>query len=133
VTKQRSLRGTLASKAREALFSTFGEHELPVIKTNAPPSDVVEWKRNPQVASCYKKLFEPMENDSSPLSCILTKIFPDGGGPEIQIAFVIAICTTLLNPQNENICAKENIMKLQIDHYKVSLCDFILVFIYYIF
>jgi hypothetical protein len=81
VSKQRSFRGTLASKAREAIFSTFGENDLPVIKSNAPPSDILEWKRKPEVRACYEKLFAPINNedsDNSTLSCILEKVFSTG-------------------------------------------------------
>ena len=45
-----SLRGTLAS-------TTFGE------KT----SDILKWKRKPEVATCYKDLFEKMDNNEDSL------------------------------------------------------------------
>ena len=129
VSKQRSFRGTLASKAREATFSTFGENDLPVIKSNAPSSDILEWKRKPEVRACYEKLFAPINNedsDNSTLSCILEKVFSTGNKiPELQIAFVIAICTTLLDPQNEHINAKESIVRRKIDHYLVGFCNFL--------
>jgi len=62
--------------------------------------------------------------DNSTLSCILEKVFPTGNIPEAQIAFVIAICTTVLDP---DINAKESIMRSKIDHYLVDFCKFILV------
>ena len=67
------------------------------------------------------------DNDNSTLSCILEKIFPTGNIPEAQIAFVIAICTTVLDPRNEDINAKESIMRSKINHYLVDFCKFILV------
>jgi len=72
------------------------------------------------------------DNDNSTLSCILEKVFPTGNIPEAQIseaqiAFVIAICTTVLDPRNEDINAKESIMRSKIDHYLVDFCKFILV------
>ena len=43
---------------------------------------------------------------------------------EAQIAFVIAICTTLLDLRNEHINAKESIVRCKIDHYLVGFCNF---------
>ncbi|CAB5373161.1 unnamed protein product [Rhizophagus irregularis] len=46
LTKQvRSVRETLSSKSREAIFSIFESH-LPPINTNAGLSEVAKWKRN---------------------------------------------------------------------------------------
>jgi len=56
----RLLRGALAS-------TTFGEKNLPPINTNAQPSDILKWKRKPEVATCYKDLFEKMDNNEDSL------------------------------------------------------------------
>ena len=69
-----------------------------------------------------------MDNDgNSTLSCILEKVFPSGNGSITQIAFVMAICTTLLDPQQEEINAKESTMKRKVKRYKVGFRNFILV------
>ena len=57
--KQRSLRGTLASKAREALFAFFGESDLPPINNSAASIEIAAWKRKKEVALCYNKIFTP--------------------------------------------------------------------------
>ena len=44
----RSLRGSLASKTRESIFSTYGELTLPSININANPSEIAEWKKSPE-------------------------------------------------------------------------------------
>ena len=76
--------------------------------------------------ACYKKLFAHKDSDNSTLSCILEKVFSTGNKiPEVQIAFVIAICTTLLDPRNEHINAKESIVRRKIDHYLVGFCNFL--------
>ena len=79
--------------------------------------------------ACYEKLFAPINNedsDNSTLSCILEKVFPTGNKIlEVQIAFVIAICTTLLDPRNEHINVKESIVRCKIDHYLVGFCNFL--------
>jgi len=50
------VRGTLSSKAKDALFSYFGEGELPGINTSATPAEIARWKKTKEVSSCYKKL-----------------------------------------------------------------------------
>jgi len=64
----RSLRGTLASKTREAIFALFGETALPPINTNASSLEISKWKRKKEVSSCYKRLFERIDSkEDSPL------------------------------------------------------------------
>jgi len=46
----------LSSKAKDALFSYFGEGELPDINTFATPAEIARWKKTKEVSSCYKKL-----------------------------------------------------------------------------
>ncbi|GET56742.1 hypothetical protein GLOIN_2v1885941 [Rhizophagus irregularis DAOM 181602=DAOM 197198] len=56
LTKQvQSIRGTLSSKSKEAIFSIFGSC-LPPINTNAEPSEVAKWKRKPEVKDCFEGL-----------------------------------------------------------------------------
>ncbi|GET67322.1 hypothetical protein GLOIN_2v1880889 [Rhizophagus irregularis DAOM 181602=DAOM 197198] len=57
LSKQRSLRSCLTTKARDALFSYFGEVILPPINTNTSSAGIIEWKNHPAVAECYNKLF----------------------------------------------------------------------------
>src|SRR5204862_6886961 len=40
----RSARGTLATKVRDALFTYFGDVNLPRINTSAPPIEISNWK-----------------------------------------------------------------------------------------
>src|SRR5437773_35372 len=54
----RSARGTLATKARDALFTYFGDVNLPRINTSAPPIEISNWKKSNEVRKCYNKLFE---------------------------------------------------------------------------
>ena len=82
------------------MFSIFGEKNLPSIKSNASPTDILAWKRKSEIATCYRNLFKPIDNDdNSALSCILQKVFPNSDASNIQIAFAIAVCTTFLNPK----------------------------------
>src|SRR5437764_12785899 len=52
----RSARGTLATKARDALFTYFGDVNLPRINTSAPPIEISNWKKSNKVRKCYNKL-----------------------------------------------------------------------------
>jgi len=45
----RSARGTLATKARDALFTYFGDVNLPRINTSAPPIEISNWKKSNEV------------------------------------------------------------------------------------
>ena len=102
---------------------------MPLIKSNAPLSDILEWKNKPKMTFCYKNLFKVMNNNGNLImSCILEKVFLNNNASSTQIAFVIAICTTLLDPQCKEINVKENMMRCKVNHYKVGFCNFILVF-----
>src|SRR2546421_6053587 len=66
----RSARGTLATKARDALFTYFGDVNLPRINTSAPPIEISNWKKSNEVRKCYNKLFE---NNNKVLARLLEK------------------------------------------------------------
>ncbi|UZO06390.1 uncharacterized protein OCT59_026715 [Rhizophagus irregularis] len=94
LTKQvRSIRRTLSSKSMEAIFSIFGSG-LPPINTNAGPSEVAKWKRKSEV------------KDSSVIDRVL-----QGGNSNAELAYVLATCSTILNPHHDEIMLKKNIMK----------------------
>ncbi|RHZ88421.1 hypothetical protein Glove_23g139 [Diversispora epigaea] len=46
--KHRQLRGTAASTYRKALFSIFGEKELPYIQSTDDHNVIATWKASPQ-------------------------------------------------------------------------------------
>src|SRR5256885_4531141 len=68
----RSVRGTLATKVRDALFTYFGDVNLPRINISAPPIEISNWKKSNEVRKCYNKLFE---NNNKVLARLLEKIF----------------------------------------------------------
>jgi hypothetical protein len=51
----------LATKIRNAVFSVFGEQQLPSMKTKALPAAVDKWKNGTAVKNCRNKLFKPMD------------------------------------------------------------------------
>lgn len=67
----RSLRGSLSSRTREMIFSTYGETYLPPINTNSSPSEIAEWKKKPEVAKCYRALFRKMNNSEGSTSTLV--------------------------------------------------------------
>ncbi|GBC44826.1 hypothetical protein GLOIN_2v1834793 [Rhizophagus irregularis DAOM 181602=DAOM 197198] len=117
LTKQvRSVRGTLSSKSREAIFSIFGSR-LPPINTNAGPSEIAKWKRKPEVKSCFEGLFKKMnpkdKNSSIVLASVIDKVLQNGHS-NAELAYVLAICSTILNPNHDEIMLKKNIMKQKV-------------------
>lgn len=97
----RSFRGGLASKAREILFSHFGDSALPLINNNASATEVAQWKRKKEVAECYKRVFESENKKSLVLSQLLEKVFVgEDNPPNIHMAFVVALYKVLLDPSS---------------------------------
>ncbi|UZO15318.1 uncharacterized protein OCT59_006747 [Rhizophagus irregularis] len=87
LSKQRSLRSCLTTKARDALFSYFGEVILPPINTNTSSARIIEWKNHPAVAECYNKLFN--QNGSlGVLTRILERVFAGEYPSSLHLAFV---------------------------------------------
>lgn len=113
----------MASKTREAIFATFGEINLPSIKSNAGTSEVYAWKRSQNVIECYKKLFEKLNDEpDSPrtITFIVEKVFSGKQYTNAELAFVVAICKTLLDPKHDSLQLKEVMMKKKVNYYLVS-------------
>ncbi|GBC19751.1 uncharacterized protein OCT59_024936 [Rhizophagus irregularis] len=117
LTKQvRSVRGTLSSKSREAIFSIF-RSRLPPINTNAGPSEIAKWKKKPEVKSCFEGLFKKMnpknKNSSIVLTSVIDKVLQNGHS-NAELAYILAICSTILNSNHNEIMLKKNIMKQKV-------------------
>ena len=56
------------------MFSVFGEQQLPTVKLNAPPAEMVNWKNEERVKLCYDKLFKPMSESGKKKLIIMNKI-----------------------------------------------------------
>lgn len=122
----------IASRTRSELFKMFGEEQLPQIKTSNSPLEISAWKNRKEVKNCYLSLFKKKNNDDNSimLSRIIHKVFPEKEDlPNVQIAYVIAICTTMLNPKNERIQLSESEMKRKVTHYLVSFIKNLVIFI----
>ena len=112
------MRGVLAGRARETLFAHFGSTVLPPINNNATALEISKWKNLPEVAACYKKLFNE-KNDFAPLAKILEKVLGKDS-PTNHMAFVMALYSVMLDPNSEGIHASENSMKKKMNKYLVS-------------
>lgn len=118
------MRGSLATKIKEAVFATYGEVNLPLINSNASPSEITNWKKRPEVSKCYEKLFKHMNNNNdSPLviTRILEKAFLGKEYSNSEFAYAIAICKILLNPKHDVLQMKQAILKSKVKYYLVGL------------
>src|SRR5438067_1635606 len=107
------------------MFQIFGEKELPMIKSTYSPSEIANWKNTKEVADCYKKLFQSMDStDALILDRIIDKVLPfEENRPLVQVALIVTVCTTMLNPKYERIQLGEKIMKNKVAHFLVSFCN----------
>jgi hypothetical protein len=115
----RSARGVLASKTRDTIFTVFGEKNLPPINTNSKPSEITEWKAKPEVKTCYQELFTQMD-DKLVLTRIAQKVLKKNYS-KVEMAFVVAICVTILNPKIGKLKLSNRMMKRRMEFYLVSL------------
>ena len=117
-----SIRGSISSKIRETIFGFFGESSLPSINTNASPKDIINWKEKPEVAECFKNLFEKVtKEEEAPL--LLTYIIStvlDDDYSNIEMAYVVVVCISLLNPNCRKIKLSSKEMKHKVNVYLVS-------------
>ncbi|CAB4421879.1 unnamed protein product [Rhizophagus irregularis] len=117
LTKQvQSVRETLSSKSRKAIFSIFGSC-LQSINTNARLSEVAKWKRKPEVRDCFEGLFKKMNPKDKNSSIVLASVIDralQNGHSNAELAYVLAIYSTILNPNHDEIMCKKNIMKQKV-------------------
>lgn len=109
--KVRNLRSNLCTKVKNSIFKTFGR--LPQIKSNADPEEIAEWKRNPEVAESYKKLFKDIDGTSEKyIARIIQGVWPKKEEiPDSHTAWCISIAEIFLNPNNKHIQISENIIR----------------------
>lgn len=106
------------------MFAIYGESNLPTIKSNAGPSEISNWKKSPEVKNCYKNLFEKVDNgdENSPfvITRIIEKVFRSRKGSNPEMAYVVAICTTMLNPKHDVLILSKSVMKRKVKSYLVG-------------
>ena len=91
---------------KKAVFSVFGEEQLPTIDTQAGPSEIRQWKTDPSIRRCYNKLFATIKADTQTtyMARVLEKVWPDSSkASDTHIAYAISVCKTLLDPSIDGI------------------------------
>jgi len=93
------------------MFFVFGNH-LESINNKALPEEVLKWKHSEKTKASYKRLFEDVENsDETYMTQILKKIWPSGDALSEKIAYAIAMCQTMLDPNYEKITMSDTAVK----------------------
>jgi hypothetical protein len=100
---------------------------LPQINTADSPAEIMNWKKKPEVRKCYH---QPFKNNYKALVEIVDRVFGNKDYSNLQMAYIIAIYTTFLNPKNDNIRCKESSMKKKLCYYLVSFYSFFYFVIY---
>lgn len=98
---------------------------------NTSPSDLNKWKVE-HAKACYMKLFSHISEEDKQvtyMSKILEKVWSDADkASETSIAFAISICEAILNPNNESIQIKEEVLRKKLRKNKVCftiLCKYV--------
>ena len=115
--------GHINLPSKESNILNIWQKCTPPIKNNSISSEILDWKKNQQVAECYKNLFELINDDSDQLvmSRIIEKVFPWGRlPPNVQVAYVIAVCTTMLSSRYEKIMVNKKTIKSKMARYLVG-------------
>ena len=100
VERHRSRRGALSTQIRKSIFSVF--RSLPKINMKSTPSEIKAWKSLPIVKQCYEKLHSSENDETTWCGKIIDETWEDTSKvSKEQISFVIAICESFLNPNNE--------------------------------
>ena len=91
----------MTATIKKAVFSVFGEEQLPTIDIQAGPSEIRQWKTDPSIKRYYEKLFTTIKADIQTIymSRVLKKVWPDvSKALDTHIAYAISVCKTLLDP-----------------------------------
>jgi len=102
----RSLRGSIVTRVKSALFAIFGEQELPYIDTKSTPQEIKKWKDSEQLKNAYEKLYQRIDRDKEMTWCarVIQKVWPNFKKlTKEKIAFGMAVCQYTLNPKTESI------------------------------
>lgn len=106
----------MTSRVKEAIYFVFN-NKLPLINSNAMPSQIQKWKSNPSVKDCYDKLYRKITPGKSCtyMSKIIDKVWKEKkNAAKIKIAYAMSISETFLNPDNQYIQMSEKLTKSKI-------------------
>ena len=116
------MRGAISTRVRSSIFAVFGEPQLPPINTKSSSGEIKAWKESSQVKDAYNKLKERRQDSQLTWSGrIIQKTWPNAKNiSKEKLAFAISICQFLLNPKNESIKIKDNVIRILMEKNKVS-------------
>lgn len=106
----------MTSRVKEAVYFVFN-NKLPLINSNAMPSQIQKWKSDPLVKDCYDKLYRKITPGKSCtyMSKIIDKVWKDKRNvAKVKIAYAMSICETFLNPAIQYIQMSERLTKAKI-------------------
>jgi hypothetical protein len=91
----------------------------------ATPSKMKEWKELPIVKECYEKLHSKVTDDNEDETwCgkIINEVWEDTSKvSNEQIAFVVTLCESFLNPNNEDIKNDKKYLRKRLKRNLVSI------------
>lgn len=105
------------------MWRVFGSERLPILKSNAGPAAIVDWKNSEEVKECYHLLFRENGEGVFWVSSIAREAFSEAAVPtlsNVHCAFTLAVCDIFLNPRSKGIVCSEKRMKRRIESYLVS-------------
>ena len=93
---------------------------------NSTPSEINNWKTNPEVVRCHDALFKSDSPDGSVtfMTKIIDRVWSSKKkAPKVHIAYAISVCEFILNPKNKKIQISELSIKHKISKYLNKLVN----------
>lgn len=123
----RSHRADFAKRIRQSIFEIC---KVPPITTKASALKIADWKQSPQVIAAYQSLWKSENGELLNINRILTKALPKNEKFTCNYtAYVLAVCTVLLDPKGKNIKLDDESLKKRIRifmvYYLISRLDFL--------
>ena len=113
-------RGILTEKIKKMMFSTF-DRKLQEINRAATYTQVQAWKKSEETTWCYNHLEELIdetdENSSTYMDTIVSRVFPDGSPSYNSTAYVMAVCSLMLDPNHSGITMSDEVTGILMTQY----------------
>ena len=77
------------------------------------------------IKRCFKRLFQKFDINQLVLKKIIANVFSENSVPKVQMAYVIAVCVTILNSKCEKIKLDKKEMQDRVAFFLVSSCKFV--------
>lgn len=122
--KLRNMRSSQVSKIKDTIFDVF--REIPPININEKPSTIASWKKNPDVESCFNKLYnliDPNNEESDTfMTLIIKKVWPKKSNlSNLHLAWAASVVEIVLDPNNPHLKLSESIVRPILEKNLVSI------------